>query len=765
MTSPSKGDRSVPLDINTTRSDTVSDMPAIAAYAFSSGGALLDVQPIDEKGNARLALPVSSDGDAVRIVLGPQMEKDELTVSELLRRGGLDAHVAVRPNIERLDPVQFDLTSDLIRPWLGRRCVVKGTLLKRTISGGITVDLPVCNATVDIWEVDPWPRIIFQLPDLEINRLRDVIDGPWPPINWPIPPRPPIDDYRVVNPGVNPGVVDPIGPVALNPQPLPPRFTAQSIATPSVSAQSVSAQSMTMRSAAPANAAMHLVAPAQLNLPADLQIATRGGRASFERAVIANIDLLRPILCWLYPRRVTRTKIATVMTDECGHFRTVIWRSIFNTDVPDLYFTARQRFFFGFWITIYEPTPVACNTWWDYQCGTEVTLITTNPFAHTCPPCRPIDAPPNWVLFMAIGNTSVAGIHGANDATKIGAPGFDLGRYGLLGGTRPFGGTLLPRLEFDNALRGALGVRYYRISYKRPTDPDTAWQYSTANVGRHYIHTAGTDVVITPYPLGPNPVNGTPYLYEIPPALPPEGQWSLPNVVADTENAEIPTTAFMPAAGYDTAGNPIGTDHSGRMQIRVELFDINGAMIDPEALGIAWRVPGDTDLSGTIHTVDAATLGLVDTARNCMTVTVHVDNNPCFASIGAPTVDGSAASDNCGVMRYIADTQTVVTPYTGVHRNGFATTSFFVRRGEGTTNLIAQGPLPSATSPAGMPAAPSASVATLLGPCNLAGFLEYAGVSFTGTDGWSDLHSGYDASALRAFVLAPQTEVTLTPIS
>ncbi len=760
MTSPSKGDRRIPLDVTTTRGDTTGDVPAIAAYAFSSGGALLDVQPIDEKGNARLTLPVSSDGDAVRVVLGPQIEKDELSVSEVLRRGGIDAHVAVRPNSEKLAPVQFDLTSDLIRPWLGRRCVVKGTLLKRTISGGITVDLPVCNATVDIWEVDPWPRIIFQLPDLELDRLREVIDGPWPPIDWPIPPRPPIDDFRVVNPGVIPGVVDPIGPVALNPQPLPPLAAGRSIAM-----QSHAAQSMTMRNASAASA-LRSSAPAQLTLPADLQIATRAGRASFERAVIANIDLLRPILCWLYPRRVTKTKIATVTTDECGHFRTVIWRSIFNTDVPDLYFTARQRLFFGFWITIYEPTPVACNTWWNYQCGTEVTLITTNPFAHTCPPCRPIDAPPNWVLFMAIGNTSVAGIHGANDATKVGAPGFDPGRYGLLGGTRPFGGTLLPRLEFDNALRSSLGVRYYRISYKRPTDPDTAWNYSTANVSRHYIHSAGTDVVITPYPLGPNPVNGTPYLYEIPPALPPEGQWSLPNVVADTENGEIPTTAFMPGAGYDASGTPTGTDHSGRMQIRVELFDINGAMIDPEALGIAWRVPGDTDLSGTIHTVDAATLGLVDTARNCMTVTVHVDNNPCFAAIGAPSVSGSAASDDCGVMRYTSKGLTVTTPYVAVHRNGFASTDFVVRRGEGATNLIRQQQSPSATSPSGMPGVPSASVLDLLGPvCDIAGFLEYAGVSFTGTDGWSDLHSGYDASALRAFVLAPQPTVTLSPMS
>ena len=44
----------------------------------------------------------------------------------------------------------------------------------------MTLHLPVCQAAVDIYEVDPWPIIMPTLPDLDLDRLRDIIDGPCP---------------------------------------------------------------------------------------------------------------------------------------------------------------------------------------------------------------------------------------------------------------------------------------------------------------------------------------------------------------------------------------------------------------------------------------------------------------------------------------------------------------------------------------------------------------------------------------------------------
>lgn len=743
MTTPIKGERQVPIDVTTTRTDASGDIPALAAYAFSSGGSLLDVKPLDEKGNTRLMVPVTQDGDALRIVLGPapdrNAEKERLDVGELLRRGAVDAHVDLRADAQPA-PVTFELSPELLIPIRGRRCVVKGTLVKRVISGGITRDLPVCDAAVDIWEVDPWPRIIPHLPDFDLGRLRDIVDGPWPPIDLPIPPRP-VDD---ILDGV---VFDPLGPIALNPQPLPPK----DVLTRALSRNAVRSVAA---SAAPRMATAMKADAAVPMLPADLRLAARAARPVFERAILANIEVLRPILCWLFPQRVRKVKIATAFTDRCGHFRTVIWRSFLDPDVPDLYFTARQRFFPGFWVTILEQVPVACHTYWNYQCGTEVTLVTRHPAAHTCAPCGPVVADPRWVLFMAVGNTSTWGIHGANTSTAIGSGGFDPAKRGLLNGTSPWGGTLRPRLEFDSLLRSSLNVKYYRVSYKRPADLDTEWRFSTDAVNRHYVQTIGGAPVVTQYPLGPNVVGGTPNLYEIPPALPPVGQWSLPNVVLDSQSAVIGTTGIMPGVPYNSAGVPAGPDQSGLLQVRVELFDAAGAQVDPEALGIKWYVPATDDLgAATIPTQDAAALGLVDAARNCMILTLRVDNNPCFAEIGTPTIDGLLASAGCGVMSYHSSTSTVSTPFTALQRNSFADYSFYVQRGEGPAQQLPRSGVAPATA-AGMPAAPSDTAANLLGGCAIAGFTEQLYVAHRAVDGWSR-QVQYDASDVRAFVLAP----------
>ncbi len=582
------------------------------------------------------------------------------------------------------------------------------------------LSLPVCSAVIDIYEVDPWPYVIPTLPDIDFDRIREIIDGPWPPIDIPIP-LPPRPWPEFANP-----IRDRARLRAFDPQPEKPGVLA-------------------LRQQAKL--------PIEQSLPSALTLAARAARPALERALIANIDIVRPILCWLYPQLVTKQKIATVTTDDCGHFHTHIWKSWFNPDQPDLYFVARQRIWPGFWVTIHERFPVACHTWWNYACGTEVTLVTTHPLAHACPPCPPIIAPNNWVLFMALGNTSVWRIHGANDTTWTGGPGYAPAQRGLLDNTRPWGGNLRPRIEFDSSLRDSLGVRYYRVLYKRPTEPESAWRPSTDAVSRHYtVETAG-DLVLQQYPLGPVTVGATPHLYEIPPALPPVGQWSLPNAVLDTQSAGIPTTAVAPGVGFDAAGVPTGPDQGGLWQIAVELYSATGAQIDPEALGIKWRVPATGDLSGTIATRDAAAIGLVDGLRNRMVLTVRVDNNPAFADIAAPTLDNTPAGDDCGVMTYASTAGTVAAPFHAVQRNGFAAYSFTVIRGAGPDAVLASSGT-AATSIATPPPPPTGSVATLLGPCDIAGFSENLYVRHLATDGWSD-QSALDASDVRAFVLAP----------
>jgi hypothetical protein len=755
---PTANRRTVPLDIRATFSERPDNLPPVAAYAFSRGGTLLDVQRLDKEGKARLAIPVSKEAQSIRVVLGPEVEKDLANAGEVLRRGGVDRHIAFRPDTD-VPAVEFDVRPDIFGAWIGRLCVVRGTLVKRVTSGGISLRLPVCNAAVDIYEVDPWSIVIPRLPNVELDRLRDIVDGPWPPPRFPVPPRPPEIDVAGILP-------DPIGPRGLNPQPLPPRSLNPGFLRgfdpqpdpPRLAAGFLSPgvlQGFNPQPEPPIDRRLMSTGAGATVFPAALMTAARASRPVFERAVIDNLDLLRPILCWLYPLFVRKTKLATVMTDECGHFRAVIWRSIFNLDQPDLYFVARQRLWWGIWVTIYEPQPVACHTYWNYVCGSEVTLETSHPLVHTCLPCPPVIAPNNWVLFMAIGNSSVWRIHGANTTTKVGAPGHQASQYGLLDNSNPWGGTLRPRLEFDNSLRDSLGVKYYRVSFKRTSEPDSEWRPSTEAVNRHYTHEVAGDLILEQYPLGPTTVGASPHLYEISPALPPTGQWSIPNAVLDTQSAVIPTAAVAPGTTFDGTGTPVGTDQGGLWQIKVELFDTGGSQVDPEALGIKWRVPETADLTGTIQTEEAATLGLVNAAQNCMIVTVRVDNNLCAAVIGAPMLDGSAAADECGVMDYSSRSSTVTMPFFALQRNTFANYSFYVQRGAiWPPELSTSGA--AATSAAAMPAAPTETVDNLLDTCNTAGFVEHLYVAHLATDGWSRQHQ-YDAHATRAFVLAPET--------
>jgi len=124
-----------------------------------------------------------------------------------------------------------------------------------------------------------------------------------------------------------------------------------------------------------------------------------------------------------------------------------------------------------------------------------------------------------------------------------------------------------------------------------------------------------------------------------------------------------------------------------------------------------------------------------------------VENSQCVAALTTPTLNGSAADPNCGLLHYTGATSMPVSmPLTATQPNGFATYSFEVVKG--VNGIIGVGGAVPAVSPVSSPAS------TLLGSCTIAAFGEYLYVAATANNGWSR-QSQYDASAAVAFVLAP----------
>jgi hypothetical protein len=250
----------------------------------------------------------------------------------------------------------------------------------------------------------------------------------------------------------------------------------------------------------------------------------------------------------------------------------------------------------------------------------------------------------------------------------------------------------------------------------------------------------GTTLMIEPYKLGPQVVGPTPNLYEIPPALPPVGQWSIPDAVVDTTSAAFPSVALAPAAGGE-----------GDYRFELTLFDAGGNVVNANALGINYVIPTTLDLTATIPTADASLLGLV-TASGRLIFQLHIDNNPCEAALAPPDIAGSMSADPCGLLRYEPG-DSLTLHWTASHPYQFATFRHAVVRG------LTELPAPITTSGTVTPAPGTHSdthaVSDLLGTCTIAGFAEIVSVWAMATNGWSRQRQ-YDDHALQGFALAPE---------
>ncbi len=673
--------------------------PEAAVYAFDANGALVARERLkDNQQQVTLALPVGKEPEPVKILVGPHIERKDITPADLERYRARSQTVRLAPDVE-LRPVEFAVYPAFWKCWLLSRCTVPGRLLKRVEVEDTTLNLPVCNATIEVYEVDPFPILIGRLPSIELERIRDLVI----PIPRPLPDPPPV--FRPIR-----------TPVSTNVRTLAAREAPR------------------------------------LDLPPELVSRVKQAAGpELKKLVIDYADWFRPIFCWYYPWFVTMHKVAEAQTDETGHFVAHFYRGCFNTDQPDLYFKAKRELSGGTEVTLYAPKPVACHTRWNYQCGTEVTLYTTHPLAQTCDPNGPVNGDGHWVLVTAIGNLPLSRIRGSSADLAATTTATNLGLNHSLADDpsfrgRPFGGLLRLRLDFSYTLRSALDVYYYRVSYRKLGQPDSELLALDQEVHRHYVKTVGGTPEVSGYSLGPDTVNGTPHLFKIPPILPPDGdQWTLMDAVEDSTNAKFPTHTLP--------------DLDGKYELVIELFDKNGAKVNINNIGgqqIRYYVPETTDLSipGTIDILSAHG-GVVDRVHpvdgmDAFLLPLHVDNNPCTAEI-EPAEIGGVGTNACGVLTYTSGGQTLTLPFTALHPNGFGTYSLNTKRG--VTDIAALDDSGDALPPGTYTA--TALISELLSAgCTVGGFSSQLYVRAQATNGWGRL-SYLDRSDHAGFALTP----------
>ncbi|HEX8115302.1 MAG TPA: hypothetical protein VF516_46565 [Kofleriaceae bacterium] len=615
-----------------------------SAYAFDGSGALLQSAPLDA-GKAKLTVPDTAVA-RMRVFVGPTLPKDRAskpTADILEKLGGYELVISKRvPG--SLDLSLQPISSDYWKRWFLCRCRVVGRIVKPVSIGGVMTDLPVCHAKVKIFEVDPFWFWLKRLPDPDLFKLRSQLAAELAPPHLPVP-----------------------GP--------DPRVTAAAEGLPTLTRAQFPLEQ-------------------KLALGSDSAIVVR-------KALLANPALLRPLFCrsiwsWLTPWLRT-TLITTVETDNQGRFESYIWHPC--VDQPDLYFNV-DYMIDGTLTTVYH-RPVACDTHWDYACGSDVVIRVTDPRVL---PCAPVSTPGLSIDVKRVGSTGYL-----HRLRSTGAPQGLIAWNGTLdpraqetGQTPvPFGGNLYLYSDFSQGLRAGTVATHYLWSYRRIPVGGTpgGWKPILTPVVRNYVvhPTAGPDRTGV-YSLAETVSSGT-YFHiqpnDVPSTLYNAGEtaeWTVLNEKIDLATASLDTTTA------ETGGTALGLfdDSSGPVQglyeFKLELFKKNSSggmdLVNVDTAGITinvWRLTGhpadpvDFVIAGNDFRFTADTTPI----KTAFRMPIRLDNNLLEATITPASVP-SASAGPCGFIDYHPGVH-VTLGFHAFQRNTWGTYSFAVSRGSAGT--------------------------------------------------------------------------------
>jgi hypothetical protein len=334
---------SVSLDINVKLADGAAPVRRYppAVYAFARSGQLIDKTAADDSGHVQLRLPDLRVMQEVRVMVGPDTQAEQSTVNELSRRGAQEQFVRISPAIE--PPVlEFEIQPTLYSSWL-RHCVVRGVLLRQQRRANV----PIGDARVQVWEIEPVELMIAKLPDAVIEDFRDLL---------------------LESSGRH--------RVDAGPDSTPTRRTALRAARLQSTKPLVAAQMRSLKAT-----------PQFARLISSADESAAGLRNQLMQAAAS----LRLLLCLLYPAWIRKHMLANAITDADGCFQARVFPSSHCPDL-NLYFTASTTYF-GTSVPVYDPRPVASFTYWDYQTGTEVALVATDETSAVSAASPPRDAP------------------------------------------------------------------------------------------------------------------------------------------------------------------------------------------------------------------------------------------------------------------------------------------------------------------------------------------------------------------------------------
>jgi hypothetical protein len=718
------------------------ERPDVTAYAYRQDGRFIGSTDVSG-GRGIIELPPGVNPDEARVYVGPPTAGTDAPARDKLRTAGA-VLTKVSDGAHRVE-----VDAAIWRPWLLCRCLVRGRVIKRqTRPDGTVVELPVCHTRVHIYDVDRWWLILQKLPDIHLYRIRDELLGIVRSAK--VPPRP--------HPGPDPG-----------PE-LPPALRAMAGAVGRIGPMA----DVGHRAPLPRTAEA-VIADAPEVQRLDLGVIETAGLSRAVEATELRRQLLELgpkiawLLCswpWLEPfYRYSLDEIAVVDTDDDGYFSTTISYPCFG-DHPDLYFQVEQERN-GIWNWVYRPW-VRCNTWWNYACGTFVTLGVTDPTARTCDQGVPIDPPPGlgttWVMPLAIGGLYVRGYAGA-DAPDGGWVRTDgLAEDGLPASDPwhgvPFGFSIAVRLAYEVDIPTP-AVTYYRLSWRAAGSG--TWHPLVQPVYRYYEkHVPGQ--LFPSFPaaqMGPDSVGGQASLFRFRPHVPPgpaaadppgtTTNWPAENFFGDIYHGYLDTVGEIPA--------PIGESAShGDYELGMELFTDAGVPVPFGPASVVSIFPDHIDPDLTIVARLAAA---ADFDGPACVFPLKVDNRPCNAAIGAPTTSGNTA-DECGMLHGAGGD--VGMDFTAWREGGYATFGLNVTRGLGYSTLAStSGRVTDLSTPSGDPLRPWTGNGSghfvdafppvdLLDTCDEAAFAVNLGVYAKVTTGFGR-PDDYDAPATIAFAV------------